>query len=108
LEHDVLEDETLEPQRGVVKLSFPNASRSYDAAHKWVRFWAYDESLEVPFFVDAAALQPEAASLVLDERSILKNFDEQWDAICAAAERVYSRRSRGSYFLKAADLARAS
>jgi len=89
-----------------VKLSFPNSSRSYDAAHKWVRFWAYDESLEVPFFVDAAALQTHPAAADQDEVSILQNFDRQWPTICSAAESVYTRRSRGSYFLKAADLAR--
>jgi len=89
-----------------VKLSFPNASRSYDAAHKWVRFWAYDESLEIPFFVDAAALQPAAGTDGHDEVSILKNFDDRWESICAAAERVYSRRSRGSYLLTADDLKR--
>ncbi|MBI2256838.1 MAG: DUF1488 family protein [Proteobacteria bacterium] len=90
-----------------MKLSFPNSSRSYDAAHKWVRFWAYDESLEVPFFVDAAALQSPSSAADEDELSILENFDRQWIAICAAAERVYTRRSRGSYLLRAADLARA-
>jgi hypothetical protein len=94
------------PKEHVVKLSFPNASRSYDAAHKWVRFWAYDESLEVPFFVDAAALQSPLLVSEPDEHSILQNFDRRWPAICSAAESVYTRRSRGSYFLKAADLAR--
>jgi len=37
-------------------LSFPNESRSYDARQRCVRFWAYDESLEIPFFVEADAL----------------------------------------------------
>jgi len=89
-----------------VKLTFPNASRSYDAAHNWVRFWAYDESMEVPFFVDAAALQVQPDTSEQDEAGILRSFDRQWSIIRSAAESVYARNSRGSYFLKAADLAR--
>jgi len=93
-------------RRHVVKLTFPNASRSYDPAHNWVRFWAYDESMEVPFFIDAAALQLEPDMPEQDEVNILQSFDRQWSVICSAAESVYTRNSRGSYFLKAVDLAR--
>ena len=39
-----------------VPLSFPNQSRSYDARQNCVRFWAYDQALEIPFFVNADAL----------------------------------------------------
>ena len=38
-------------------LSFPNEGRSYDARLRCVRFWAYDEALEIPFFVEADALR---------------------------------------------------
>jgi hypothetical protein len=38
-------------------VSFPNSSRSYDATRLAVRFWGYDQSMEIPFFI-SAAIQP--------------------------------------------------
>ena len=35
---------------------FPNASRSYDATRVAVRFWGYDQSMEIPFFIGAEVL----------------------------------------------------
>lgn len=87
-----------------MKLSFPNASRSFDARAGCVRFWAYDESLEIPFFVDAAALACLAPLVPEDEVSLLGVFDQYRERICKAAERVYRRNSRGSYVLRAADI----
>lgn len=87
-------------------LNFPNASRSCDARRRFVRFWAYDGSLEIPFFVEAAALAGLAPQATEDEHSMLRVFDQHWDRICMAAERVYARNSRGSYLLGEADLAR--
>ncbi len=85
-------------------LTFPNQSRSYDARGSRVRFWAYDEALEIPFFVDASALcriDPKATG---DEVGLLNAFDLYREQICKAANRIYSRRSRGSYTLTAADM----
>jgi len=48
-------------------VAFPNGSRSYDATRLAVRFWGYDHSMEVPFFISAAvlgALQPASAHLL--------------------------------------------
>jgi Protein of unknown function (DUF1488) len=40
----------------LMALNFPNLSRSYDAKGHCVRFWGYDEVLEIPFFVEEGAL----------------------------------------------------
>lgn len=87
-----------------MKLNFPNASRSYDSRRQWVRFWAYDNALEVPFFLSADALVKMAPEAADDEYSLLRIFDQHWEQICKAAERVYSRNSRGSYLLQVADV----
>jgi len=85
-------------------LSFPNQSRSYDARQHCVRFWAYDESLEIPFFVQADALCHMDPKVTRDESGLLNAFDRHRSQIFKAADRVYSRRSRGSYTLAAADM----
>jgi hypothetical protein len=85
-------------------LSFPNESRSYDARQNCVRFWAYDESLEIPFFVEASALCGMDPKTTSDELGLLNAFDLHRTRIFAAADRVYSRRRRGSYLLVAADM----
>lgn len=85
-------------------LSFPNESRSYDARLRCVRFWAYDESLEIPFFVEAGALRQVDPKATLDEPGLLGAFDRHRSRIFKAADRIYSRRRRGSYTLAASDM----
>lgn len=85
-------------------LTFPNQSRSYDARQRCVRFWAYDESLEIPFFVEADALHRIDPKATLDEPGLLNTFDSHRGRIFKAANRIYSRRSRGSYTLAASDI----
>ncbi len=85
-------------------LSFPNESRSYDARLRCVRLWAYDEALEIPFFVEAAALRQVDPKIAMDEQGLLNAFDRHRSRICKAADRVYARRTRGSYTLAAADM----
>lgn len=87
-----------------IALSFPNQSRSFDSRGDRVRFWAYDQALEVPFFVEAAALcqiEPRASR---EEASLLDAFDRHRARICAAAAKIYVRHRAGSYTLAAADL----
>ncbi|HEY4162551.1 MAG TPA: DUF1488 domain-containing protein [Dongiaceae bacterium] len=87
-----------------MKLDFPNPSRSYDARRQRVRFWAHDEALEIPFFIEVAALcriDPNAAG---DEDELLRVFDVNRSRICAAATRIYTRYERASYTLSPADL----
>ena len=86
-------------------LSFPNQSRSYDARQHRVRFWAYDEALEVPFFVEASALCRMDPSATRDESGLLNAFDRYRSRIFLSANRIYSRRQRkGSYTLAASDM----
>lgn len=85
-------------------LSFPNESRSYDARQRCVRFWAYDDSLEIPFFVEADALRRIDPQATLDEPGLLNVFDSHRGRIFQAANRIYSRRSKGSYTLAASDM----
>ena len=85
-------------------LSFPNQSRSYDARQHCVRFWAYDEALEIPFFVEASALCRMDPKATRDEPGLLNAFDLHRGRIFKAANRIYSRNRRGSYTLAAADI----
>lgn len=85
-------------------LSFPNQSRSYDARQGCVRFWAYDESLEIPFFVEASALCHIDPKATRDEPGLLSVFDSHRGRIFEAANKIYARRRKGSYTLAAADL----
>lgn len=79
-----------------MKLNFPNPCRSFDASGNRVRFWGYDSSIEVSFFVETAALQrlcPEMDGL---ETGILNAFDSALDKIHVAADRIYVRGARRS------------
>ena len=69
-----------------------------------MRFWAYDNALEIPFYVQASALCRIDPAVTRDEAGLLSAFDLYRDRICQAAGRVYSRRSRGSYTLTASDI----
>lgn len=85
-------------------LNFPNLSRSFDAKHQCVRFWAYDDALEIPFFVQASAICRMDPAVIRNETGLLRAFDLHRERICRAAERVYSRHSKGSYTLSASDI----
>jgi len=69
-----------------------------------VRFWAYDQALEIPFFVDADALCRIDPNVARDESGLLGVFDLHRAQIFKAADRVYLRRRRGSYMLTASDM----
>ncbi len=56
-------------------LNFPNASRSFDATRRAVRFWGYDSALEMSFFVTEGALKKLQPDMLLDERGMLHAFD---------------------------------
>jgi hypothetical protein len=90
---------------GGTRLSFPNESRIYDARQRCVRFWAYDEALEISFFVEADALCRLDPSATNDEPGLLGAFDRCRGKVFRSADRVYSRRLRkGSYTLAASDM----
>ena len=86
-----------------MSITFPNASRSYDATRRAVRFWGYDSAMEASFFVSVDALQSIDPRMTGDEESVLGAFDHHWDRICQAAARVYARGRKGSYDLRMSD-----
>jgi hypothetical protein len=86
--------------RGV---AFPNASRSYDATRAAVRFWGYDRSMEVPFFIGADVLGTLQPAMAAAPEACLLAFDAHRERICGAAAKAYGRRRSGSYDLLASD-----
>jgi hypothetical protein len=80
-------------------LAFPNASRSFDAERRAVRFWGHESQFEFTFYVDADALtrlSPQSAS---DEASLLRAFDAHRATIEAAAGKAHARGRQSFYRL---------
>lgn len=84
-------------------LNFPNASRCYDATRRCVSFWGYEGALEVPFFIEAAAVLHIAPNTPRNELAVLASFDKNRERILDVARKVYSRRQKGSNVLIASD-----
>ncbi|MFP1633775.1 DUF1488 domain-containing protein [Zhengella sp. ZM62] len=83
-------------------LQFPNRSRSFDQARNAVRFVGHDGMLEVPFFVETAALvRPGAANV--SEALIVEAFDAACASIHDVAREAYSHRHQTSYTLTPGD-----
>jgi hypothetical protein len=87
-----------------MSLDFPNASRSYDATRRAVRFWGYDSTMEWSFFVTAEALKHLRPAITENEASLLEVFDFHREQIIAAATKLYSYGRKGSYELGANDM----
>ena len=85
-------------------LMFPNASRSYDATRRAVRFWGHDSAMEWSFFVTVDALKSLRPAMGDDEAALLAAFDTHRDRIHAAAKKIYARGTKGSYELGAEDM----
>lgn len=86
-----------------MSLTFPNRSRSFDETKHGVRFIGYDGMFEVPFLVEAAALQ-DKGSTTASEASCLAAFDAGRSSIQDVARRIYSNRRHITYVIRAADL----
>jgi len=84
-------------------LAFPNASRSFDATRRAVRFWGHDSAMEWSFFVTEDALKHVHPAMDRDEAGMLGAFDAHRELILAAAAKRYRREQKGSYELGAAD-----
>jgi hypothetical protein len=84
-------------------LTFPNTSRFFDTTRRAVRFWGHDSAMETSFFISEDALRRVQPDLRLDEAGLLGAFDQNLDAIHAAAAKVYKRGHKGSYDLVGAD-----
>jgi hypothetical protein len=78
-------------------LRFPNPSRSYDDTGHVVRFWGYDKTIEIAFFVEEEALSKVDPETSADEAGFLDTFDVNRDRICEVAGKIYSRRHRASH-----------
>ena len=84
-------------------LNFPNQSRSYDEKRNLVRFWGYDRSLEVSFFVAASALHKLCPQAGTAEAEYLEAFDTARDRIQETARKMYSRSRKDAYLLADTD-----
>ena len=84
-------------------LHFANPSRSYDPTRHAVRFWGYDRSMEVSFFVAEDALLRLRPSVTSKDSDFLAAFDAHRDRIHEVAAKVYGRGQKGSYDLQATD-----
>lgn len=82
-------------------LAFPNPSRSFDESRNGVRFIGHDGMFEVPFFVEADALNTSGPAA--SERACLTAFDASLASIHDVALEAYSNARRTSYTLTAAD-----
>jgi hypothetical protein len=78
-------------------LSFPNPSRSYDDTGRGVRFWGYDQTIEISFFLEEEALSKINPETRTNETGFLNTFDVNRDRICKVAGSIYSRRRKASY-----------
>ncbi len=78
-------------------LCFPNPSRSFDAKRNRVRFWGYDNVIEISFFVEADVLQQLRPKMNSTEAGFLKAFDDARNRIYEVADRVYVRGRKGTY-----------
>jgi Protein of unknown function (DUF1488) len=85
------------------RVAFPNGSRSYDATRLAVRFWGYDQSMEVSFFVAEDVLRRLRSPTAAKYNDILEVFDAHRYRIYEVAATVYARGARGSYDLQAND-----
>ncbi|NDW04022.1 DUF1488 domain-containing protein [Jiella pacifica] len=86
-------------------LTFPNRSRSYDAHGHRVRFVGYDGMMEVPFFVEEAALASGGTAQTGSETGLLKAFDAAREIILTVAAKAYARSRKKMYVLTGKDFA---
>ena len=80
-----------------MELVFPNPSRSYDDSGRGVRFWAYDQTMEVVFLIEVDALLKIDSQSKTDEAGFLDTFDVNLDRIHQLARKMYPRRRIGAY-----------
>jgi hypothetical protein len=79
-------------------VSFPNPSRSFDARQNRIRFWGYDSTMEISFFVEASAMQKLCPEVTNEEAALLDAFDRVCTRIHEVAEKVYARNRRSNSY----------
>jgi hypothetical protein len=94
----------------MMKLHFPNPSRSFDEKTSRILFWGYDRTIEVSFLLEAAVLKRLYPDMNGTETELLKAFDTTRERILAVAEKVYTHGGGGkgtyAYVLAAEDFQR--
>ncbi|WP_020203234.1 MULTISPECIES: DUF1488 domain-containing protein [Cupriavidus] len=80
-------------------LSFPNPSRSYDAAKHCVWFWGYDNAREVTFLVNDAVLAHLDPAMGPAEPEVLAAFDRHREQILELARTRYAASRQNMYLL---------
>ena len=76
-------------------MSFPNNSRNYNERRNCVCFWGYDGTIEISFFVEAAALMQLCPDMESAEPGFLKAFDDALERIHKVADKVYTHGGKG-------------
>ena len=80
-----------------MRLRFPNPSRSFDSSRNRVRFWGYDQALEIAFLLEEEALEKLCPDMKRAEAGFLAAFDAERTRIHEAADRAYERSGRRSH-----------
>ena len=82
-----------------MRLNFPNTSRDFDSDKCRVRFWGYDQTIEVSFYVECGALKQLCPEMDNVEQGFLASFDKMLNRIHKVADKVYlnSGGGKGSY-----------
>ena len=78
-------------------LTFPNPSRSYDAARHCVCFWGYDNAREITFHISDSALADLAPGMGSDEPAVLAAFDRHRVRVIELARTLYSGGRQNNY-----------
>jgi hypothetical protein len=86
-----------------MSLNFPNVSRTYDGDGRRIRFWGHDAAMEVPFFLEEAALFRIDPKTRDAESDMLRTFDGAIDRIHEVAARAYAFGKKSFYVLTARD-----
>ncbi len=75
-------------------VSFSNPSRCYEEMEQGVRFWGYDQTIEISFLVKEQALRKIKSETQVDEAGFLSTFDRNLDQIRKVAGEIYSGRPK--------------
>lgn len=86
-----------------MSLTFPNLSRSYDAAGKRIRFLGYDGMVQISFSVAVDAISKKPAELADAETDYLAAFDAVRGLVHDIARNAYSHGRKNMYALTSAD-----
>ena len=84
-------------------LTFPNLSRSYDAAGQRIRFLGYDGMFQISFFIAIEALSKSTSRAFTAEADYLAAFDAARGSIYGVAQKAYSKGRKNMHVLTSAD-----